>query len=248
MKWCIMFFCLVAGWCLAGEVQVDYQAIGRQVWANSAVKKPHAMVRWQRGQLFAEMGLGFVWYPAGRSGAYDESFPRFVAFAEAQGVRVPSYLHGVAPWGDFAAFQEDSSTLKASMEKWLAAHVAVQAQYLVARAHASLPAMMRGSAKPQHVQECFEALARSQQGLLCLVDYLCFMGDGSRPESPRTGLLQVLEAANVAALSGEAPAREFCRAAEWTLRRYAENAPNEKAAAVELMERLKRVRSYVRKN
>lgn len=243
-----MMLCVIAGLCRAEEPGIDYRAIGRQIWINGSEKQPYMLVRWTRGRAYADMGLGFIWYPAGKSGAADESFPKFITFAEAQGITAPDFLRGVAPWADFAAFQADKSDMKKRMMKWLADHLDVQAKYLIAQVHASLPAMLRHAHKPRHVQACYESLTMSEQGMLCLADYLSFMSDGAQPNSPRTGLLQVLEEMRepTPGTSSAEVVREFCRAAELVLRRHAETSPNEKSATVMLMAQLKRIRTYAR--
>ena len=79
---------------------------------------------WNAGEDFPSLGIGhFIWYPAGYSGPFDESFPKFVSYARSRGVQVPSYFNGPAPWPNKAAFLADRSGRADAMRRWLAGHV-----------------------------------------------------------------------------------------------------------------------------
>lgn len=213
-----------------GAYDAAYLALGQRVWKNECAGTVQGLVSWNAGEAFPSLGIGhFIWYPAGQSGPFEESFPKLIAYAEAAGVPVPSYLRGAAPWADRAAFMADKSGKSDLMRRWLAEHVDVQARFLIARSRASLANMLRHSRKPQAVRAWYEALSRTPQGMYCLVDYVNFKGEGTKPTERYNGqgwgLLQVLEAMQGTPRPGAAAASEFARAAEQVIRRRVQLAP-----------------------
>lgn len=240
---CMVLCLLMAVATLCAADEVDYREIGRRVWVNESDRQPHALVQWDEKQNCAQMGIGAcLWYGTGRAGQEGELFPLFVAFAQAQGVDVPQVLQGVSPWMEAEEFTADDTGRKTQLHKWLAAHLDVQARFLIARAHAALPAMMRTSRKGKELEKSFEELAQTQQGLFCMADYLSFMGDGSTPETQQAGLARVLEQMRPGQQGG-APA-EFSRAAAAVLQQYAKLPEVRKLFPNQLPVWLKRCRSY----
>lgn len=212
----------------AGAAVNVYDQIGRRVWVNECAGSEQGLVTWNVGENFPSMGIGhFIWYPAGVRGAFEESFPKFVQFAQVAGVSVPAFFRGPAPWRTRAAFLTDKSGRTAAMRRWLAAHVDIQTQFLAARSRASLGKMLRVAGEPQDVRAKFDALSRTPQGLYCLVDYVNFKGEGIDPRERYAGqgwgLLQVLEA--MQPVDARTAPAEFARAAERVIRRRVRNAP-----------------------
>lgn len=202
--------------------------LGRRIWANECAGSVQGLVSWNAGEAFPSLGIGhFIWFPAGVHEAFEESFPHFVAYARRRGVQVPAFFSGSAPWPTKSAFLADRSGRADAMRRWLAAHVSLQTEFIVARSRASLPAMMRASRAPQAVQQRYAALAATPQGMYCLVDYVNFKGEGTKPEERYNGygwgLLQVLE--SMRTTSAAAAPAEFSRAASAVLTRRVQNAP-----------------------
>lgn len=208
-----------------------YDTLGKRIWANECAGSVPGLVSWNAGEAFPSLGIGhFIWYPAGVKESFDESFPKFVAFARSRGVQVPAFFDGAAPWPNKSAFLADRSGRADAMRRWLAANVRVQTAFIIARSRASLPAMMRASRNPQTVQQRYAALAATPQGMYCLVDYVNFKGEGIKTEERYKGcgwgLLQVLEEMRPCE-AASAPA-EFSRAASAVLRRRVANSPAER--------------------
>ncbi len=208
---------------------VDIAWLGKRIWANECAGSVKGLVSWNAGESFPSLGIGhFIWYPAGVQEAFDESLPRFVAYARSRGAQVPSYFNGPAPWLNKKAFEADHSGLADKMRQWLAAHVDLQTQFIILRSRAALAKMMRQSRTPNAVLAHYNALACTSQGMYCLVDYVNFKGEGIK-ESERYrghgwGLLQVLEEMQ-GNPQGRAATAEFSRAASAVMRRRVANAP-----------------------
>lgn len=206
----------------------DLSDIGQRVWRNECAGSVQGLVSWNAGEQFPSLGIGhFIWYPAGVREVFDESFPKFVSFAQAHGVVMPTFFRGKAPWSNRAAFAADRSGLADKMRSWLAAHLELQTEFLVARSRASLSAMLRAARDPRGVQARYDALSRTTQGLYCLVDYANFKGEGTKPEERYAGqgwgLLQVLE--EMRPVTPQSAPTEFSRAAETVMRRRVKNSP-----------------------
>ncbi len=209
--------------------RADVAELGRRIWANECAGSVQGLVSWNEGENFPSLGIGhFIWFPAGIHTRFNESFPTFVRYARAQGVRVPAFFDGPAPWRNKAAFLADRSGRADQMRRWLAQNVEIQALFIIARSHRSLRVMMQASRNPAAVQAHYKALAATGQGMYCLVDYVNFKGEGSKPsegyKGQGWGLLQVLEEMR-GNPQGRAACAEFSRAASVVLRRRVANAP-----------------------
>ena len=209
---------------------VNLTELGQRIWANECAGSVQGLVSWNAGEDFPSLGIGhFIWYPAGVQAPFDESFPKFVRYAQSRGVQVPPYFIGKAPWANKAAFTADRSERANAMRRWLAAHVELQTEFIVLRSRAALQRMMQASSNPAAVQARYNALSATTQGLYCLVDYVNFKGEGLK-ESERYngqgwGLLQVLEEMR-GYPQGRAATAEFSRAASAVMRRRVANAPS----------------------
>lgn len=228
--------------------RVDLSSLGRRIWQNECAGSVSGLVSWNAGEAFPSLGIGhFIWYPAGISAPFDESFPRFVAFARARGVQVPAFFNGSAPWPNKRAFEADRSGKADAMRRWLASHVAVQTDFIIARSQAALPRLLQHSSQPQTVQARYRALAATTQGMYCLVDYVNFKGEGIKPseryQGQGWGLLQVLEEMR-GVPQGSAATAEFSRAAEAVMRRRVANAPAARGEQRWLPGWVNRCRSY----
>ena len=158
---------------------VNVEQLGRRIWANECAGSVQGLVSWNSGEDFPSLGIGhFIWYPEGYSGPFDESFPKFVAYARSRGVTVPAMFNGKAPWANKQAFLADKSGKADQMRRWLAANVGLQTEFIIRRSRAALPTMMAHSSNPAAVQAHYNALAATTQGMYCLVDYVNFKGEG----------------------------------------------------------------------
>jgi hypothetical protein len=227
--------------------------IGHKVWQNECNGTIAGLTSWNEGEDFASLGIGhFIWYPAGKRGPFEESFPKFLSFARAQHVDLPPSLQraGVCPWNSRAEFSQagDSSQMR-ELRQFLARTVDLQTQFLIARLEESLPKMLDES-EPEirnHVRKQFERLAATPSGCYALIDYVNFKGEGvlhtERYNGQGWGLLQVLETMR----PNESDAvREFSRAAMSILRRRVANSPPARHESRWLSGWLNRVNSYTR--
>lgn len=208
---------------------INLSELGQRIWANECAGSVEGLVSWNTGESFPSLGIGhFIWYPAGVREAFDESFPKFVAYARSQGVQVPALFNGAAPWPNRAAFNADRSGRAETMRRWLAANTELQTRFIILRSRAALPAMAKASATPQAIIARYKALAATTQGMYCLVDYVNFKGEGLKPEERYNGqgwgLLQVLEEMQ-GFPQGRAATAEFSRAASAVMRRRVANSP-----------------------
>ena len=80
------------------QSQVNTRELGQRIWQNECAGSVQGLVSWNEGEAFPSLGIGhFIWYPAGVTEAFDESFPTFVRYARSRGVQVPAYFDGPAP-------------------------------------------------------------------------------------------------------------------------------------------------------
>jgi hypothetical protein len=207
--------------------------IGQRIWKNECGGTVAGLTSWNVGENFASLGIGhFIWYPAGVSGPYQESFPGLVKLMVARGAAVPKWLAAAraCPWPDRAAFNAaQKSAQMQELRTLLANTIAVQAEYAARRSVASLPKILAAANKSERdsLNAKFNALAATGGGLYCLMDYVNFKGEGTNPaeryRGTGWGLLQVLREMP-AATPAQAPAA-FSAAAKRVLDRRISLAP-----------------------
>ena len=232
----------------------DAQRIGNKIWQNECNGTISGLTAWNQGEDFASLGIGhFIWYPKGRRGPFEESFPKVVSFISKRGAKLPTLLlRGVeqpCPWNSRAEFSRAQHTVEMNqLRQFLVDTIDLQAEFLIARLEGALPKMLAEAAPADraNVQQQFERLARTPQGCYALVDYVNFKGEGvlhtERYQGQGWGLLQVLETMH--GTSDAAAVDEFSSAAKAILTRRVHNAPAQRHESRWLTGWIRRVNSY----
>jgi hypothetical protein len=233
----------------------DAQRIGRKIWQNECNGTIAGLTSWNAGEDFASLGIGhFIWYPEGKPGPFEESFPPLVAFISSHGTRLPTLLSRPGPlhcpWKSREDFMlAQPTTDMKQLRQFLADTVDLQTQFMINRLDAALPKMLTETSASSRapVQTRFQRLAGSPNGCYALIDYVNFKGEGvlrtERYGDQGWGLLQVLEQMQ----DGPANAvEEFSRAAAAVLARRVHNAPPSRKESRWLSGWIHRVNSYSR--
>ena len=208
--------------------------IGRKIWQNECAGTVEGLTSWNDGEGFASLGIGhFIWYPAGKRGPFDESFPKLLEFYRANGIGLKGWLApgSDCPWRTKAEFDRDrNSPRMKELRRLLADTVALQTEFIVARLQSALPKMQAAAppADRQRIVANFYAVAESSQGVYALIDYVNFKGEGvlasERYNGQGWGLLQVLQEMR-GTPRGAAAATEFSHASARVLERRVRNSP-----------------------
>lgn len=215
-------------------------AIGKRIWQNECAGTVEGLTAWNRGEDFASLGIGhFIWYPVGKTGPFEESFPELVKFLRERGVAVPRWVVEArgCPWPDRASFERDRQSARMrELRSFLAETVGEQALFAARRLERALPKMTAGlkSKERAHVEEQFRRMASVPHGVYGLMDYVNFKGEGvkltERYRGEGWGLLQVLQGMR-GTEGGQAALDEFARSAAAVLTRRVENSPPERNEA-----------------
>ena len=236
----------------------DAQALaaGKKLWKNECAGTVEGLTSWNGGEDFASLGIGhYIWYPAGRRGPFEESFPELVRFLAAEKVALPDWLNkaGACPWNSREDFLRDRNGPRLSALRELLAHtVALQARFSADRLQAALPKML-GALPPEQrakVREQFSRVAGSPNGVYALVDYVNFKGEGVLPteryRGQGWGLLQVLAGmtGDPHAGPGREATREYAASAARVLTERVANSPAERGESRWLPGWKSRVRTY----
>ena len=209
------------------------QAIGRKIWQNECAGTVDGLTTWNAGEEFPSLGIGhFIWYPAGFNGRFNETWPQFVDFASRQGIQVPAVgRRADCPWNTKAEFQAAFRSPEMNeLRQWLATHVDIQTDFIVARSRAALPKILAAApaADRARIQANYDKVAATPHGTYALVDYVNFKGDGTqaseRYNGQGWGLLQVLAGMREVP-AGQAAASEFAASAKRALDRRITNSP-----------------------
>src|SRR5207253_10641013 len=158
----------------------DALKVGKRVWQNECNGTISGLTSWNQGEDFASLGIGhFIWYPKGRQGPFEESFPKLVSFISSRGAKLPAVLldagaGNACPWNSRAEFVRAQHSVEMNqLRRFLADTIDLQAEFLVARLEAALPKMLAEAAPAArpNVQQQFERLTKTPQGCYALVDY-----------------------------------------------------------------------------
>lgn len=228
---------LGAGWLQAADLSVEQKlAIGKKIWQNECAGTVEGLTTWNAGEEFPSLGIGhFIWYPQGVKGRFHETWPAFVKYAQGRGVKLPSVGEQAhCPWSSKSEFQKQfGSDSMVGLRKWLAAHVAVQTEFIMDRSKAALPKIVAAAPKSERarIERNYHKVASTAAGMYALIDYVNFKGEGvlesERYQGRGWGILQVLgEMKEVEA--GVGAAKEFGQAAKRVLSRRIANSPPER--------------------
>lgn len=209
----------------------DAQAleIGKRIWKNECAGTVDGLTSWNGGEDFASLGIGhFIWYPAGKRGPFEESFPKLAAYLASKGQSVPAWMRGPCPWNTKAAFMADfQSARMVELRNLLKNTIALQAHFAAQRMEEALPKMLAAApaADRQRIKENFYRVAAKPLGPYALMDYVNFKGEGTSPteryDGQGWGLLQVLQ--TMSPMGPAMPA--FSVAADKVLTRRVKNSP-----------------------
>src|SRR6186713_1733024 len=73
----------------------ELDRIGRRVWQNECGGRRDGLTSWNAGEDFASLGIGhFIWYPKGKDGPFEESFPKLVKFLSSHGAKTSMWMAG----------------------------------------------------------------------------------------------------------------------------------------------------------
>jgi len=225
-----VFFVLCMPPALSLEDVAGQQArVAQLVFHNECAGRIACLTSWNKGEEFASLGIGhFIWYPAGKRGPFEESFPGLARFLKANGQPVKDWMLGSCPWSSRTSFlaERDGARLT-ELRKLLANTVALQARYSALRLEAALPKMLAAAPtdKRKKVEANFNRVAAEPLGYYALMDYVNFKGEGTNPseryKGAGWGLLQVLS--NMDSTGPALPA--FVHSADEVLTRRVKNAP-----------------------
>ncbi len=255
-----MLCVLSAGALRAEEIAISEpqaRAIGKRIWQNECAGTVAGLTSWNSGEEFPSLGINhYIWYPRGRTGAFEESFPRLLKFLAARGVTLPGWLRDVrgsdCPWSTRAEFLAEVNGPRLRELRELLARpeiIALQARYSANRLAAALPKMLDAvpASERENVRRQFQRVASSPNGVYALVDYVNFKGEGVSPTERYGGrgwgLLQVLGAMRGSG-TGAAATQEFAEAAAQVLAERVRNAPPERKESRWLQGWTSRVRGY----
>jgi hypothetical protein len=232
---------------------ISHEIIGKQVWANECDGTVAGLTSWNVGEAFPSLGIGhFIWYPAGKQGPFEESFPLLIAYLKARKIELPSWLSplGPCPWPNRKSFMADFDGPRLSgLRKFLASTVAEQSDFLFERLRLSGARLSEGldAQDATRLKRNFQLLSDSTTGTYALVDYVNFKGEGTKPsesyQGKGWGLRQVLLAMKVPDGMADAPGK-FAAAAASVLRQRVKLSPPERNERQYLQGWLNRTASY----
>lgn len=238
--------------CAAGIKLSDSeaQAVGKRIWKNECAGTIEGLTSWNKGEEFPSLGIAhFIWYPDGKRGPFEESFPELVRYLQENGVSVPAWLNNPCPWATRAEFMAefDGNRMK-TLRALLQNTIAQQARFAALRLERALPKMLAAApaGSREKIRKNFYRVAEQPLGVYALMDYVNFKGEGvsssERYKGRGWGLLQVLETMP----TGGDALEEFAAAADTVLTRRVENSPPARGEAKWLTGWRNRLSTYLK--
>jgi hypothetical protein len=205
------------------------ERVGRRIWQNECAGTVQGLTSWNGGEDFASLGIGhFIWYPAGGSGPFEESFPPLVGFLQHSGVAVPGWLLQTpdCPWPNRASFLADANgERQKSLRALLAGTVRQQTEFIIARLNRTVPRL--ASEGGAAAFQSYQVLSQTPEGMFAMIDYINFKGDGLNPQERYNGvgwgLAQVL--GGMAKTGPQGAPAAFGASAKAVLSRRVKNSP-----------------------
>jgi hypothetical protein len=246
---CLIFSFPVFSWELSRE---EAEVIGKRIYANECAAKAEKLVWWNDGENFASLGIGhFIWYPAGKKGPFEETFPSLLAFLIENGVEIPTWLKTAehCPWSSKEEYSNKTQDAKKKeLQAVLARSIPLQVMFIAKRFELARDEILTAAANEEqknHISKQIEALGQSLQGKYALLDFLNFKGRGiAKTETYRGegwGLKQVLEKMSD---KGDSLS-SFVETAKSLLKRRVQNAPPERNEERWLTGWLARIDNYL---
>ncbi|MDD4874451.1 MAG: hypothetical protein PHE15_05720 [Dehalococcoidales bacterium] len=210
--------------------------IGNKIFCNECGGKDKCLITWNEGEDFISLGIGHcIWYPEGKEGPFDESFPKLLKFIKENGRELPGWLKNSAephcPWQSKDEYLQDINSPKVTdFRNFLKETKDLQLLFIVNRLQAALPKILQAApeADRPRIERQFYRMASTSAGIYALVDYVNFSGEGVlatvRYNGRGWGLLQVLGRLGGAEGSEQAIC-EFVWAAEDILTERVNNSP-----------------------
>jgi hypothetical protein len=234
--------------------------IGRRIWKNECRGTVEGLTSWNKNEEFPSLGIAHcIWFPAGYTGAFGESFPRLVDFLLTNGgaTYIPEWLkerweagERTCPWtgrDDFLR-AKDTPAMR-ELRVMLASTVSLQARFIANRMEVSLLPILAvtASADTARIKAQFYRVAAAPYGLYVLTDYINFKGEGikelERYSKRGWGLRHVLQGMN-GTEPGRAALVEFATAAKRCLSERVKFAPPERNEVEWLQGWIRRVDDY----
>lgn len=219
--------------------QEELQQIGNRIYFNECGGNVENLVAWNEGEEFPSLGIGhFIWYPPGKEGPFQETFPALLEYYRSQGVKLPAWVDKLPnqdpPWSNRQEFIHDATSERVGeLRQLLLDTIPLQTAFLVNRFQISLDNLLEHSPEElhNHIKTQFYRVANSPMGMYALIDYVNFKGEGTNPSERYMGegwgLLQVLEEMD-GTETGISAVNQFVGAAGEVLARRIQNSPPER--------------------
>lgn len=239
---CLFLSIALISWELSQE---EAEKIGQKIYFNECGSKPDKLIWWNEGENFISLGIGhFIWYPEGKQGPFEETFPALLIFLRNNHVVIPDWLIKLkgCPWNSKEEYLDAThATKKKELQDLLFHSISHQARFITQRFLEIYSTLIQDKCIARQIQR----LERSSQGKYVLIDYLHFKGSGlvesERYRGEGWGLKQVLETMPD---DNQDPVVSFVKTAQKLLRKRVQNAPPERSEERWLPGWLSRLDSY----
>ena len=220
---------------LPGLSAPQMQWLGDRIFQNECGFRFDCLASWNQGEDFPSLGIGhFIWFRAGQTEPFEETFPALLAYYQRQDVALPDWISRLpehdSPWQSRQQFYAESNAANMQeLRQFLAGSTSLQVEFIAHRMRKSMPSMLIAAPSEQRhaIESTFYQISQTHPpyGIYALIDYVHFKGTGSNPseryQGVGWGLLQVLQQMQ----NSPADLENFVESAQVVLARRVANAP-----------------------
>jgi hypothetical protein len=180
--------------------------LGEQIFINECSGNIECTTSWNEGEEFPSLGIGhFIWFQAGQTTPFEETFPALLKFIRTKNAHVPSWLETEepnSPWRSRAQFYSKfNSPEMVELRGFLTDSRSLQVEFIIQRLNQTLEVIITDfpEADRPKARDIIQSLLTSHRpyGQYALIDYVHFKGTGlvvtERYKNKGWGLRQILE-------------------------------------------------------
>ena len=158
----------------------------------------NGLIDWNASEDFASLGLMHATWGSEKTIKHGNTFSQFVKFASEHGYELPNFLTVSLdnPWSSrkqFFASKYSNDIRMVELQKFLEQTTDLQVQFLIDRVYKCLNSFLLQFDSYDSEKELLLNLISTSEGLLAVIDYINFKGEGKLSDESKWGLLNVLE-------------------------------------------------------
>jgi hypothetical protein len=181
----------------------------------------NGLIDWNPTEDFASLGIMHATWGGEKTIKHGNTFSKFVIFSKSKGISIPMFLNNSLenPWksrSDFFASKYSFDIRMQELQIFLNNTVDLQVEFLIDRVLSCLTLFLNQLDSYSYEKIALKQLISSSDGLLAVIDYINFKGEGDFNDESKWGLFNVLS--HMKNFADKAPLDSFINSAKLILK------------------------------